>query len=160
MKHIFARNTATRKHTMDGSVVIIGAGLAGLQTAEALRAGGFGGSITLVGDEPTGPYHRPPLSKAWLAGDMDASQLAMRGQDVLAKKQINLTTHTRVTAIDRAAKTVALADGSQLPYTGLVLATGSRPRLLSLPGAQAQGVLALRTQDDANQVAAGLARCA
>jgi 3-phenylpropionate/trans-cinnamate dioxygenase ferredoxin reductase subunit len=91
---------------------------------------------------------------------MDASQLAMRGQDVLAKKQINLTTHTRVTAIDRAAKTVALADGSQLPYTGLVLATGSRPRLLSLPGAHAQGVLALRTQDDANQVADGLARCA
>lgn len=145
---------------MSGSVVIIGAGLAGLQTAEALRAGGFGGSITLVGDEPTGPYHRPPLSKAWLAGDMDASQLAMRGPDVLAKKQIKLTTHTRVTAIDRAAKTVALADGSQLPYTGLVLATGSRPRLVSLPGAQAKGVLALRTQDDATQVAAGLARCA
>ena len=160
MEHIFARNTATRKHTMDGSVVIIGAGLAGLQTAEALRSGGFGGSITLLGDEPTGPYHRPPLSKAWLAGDMDASQLAMRGQDVLAKKQINLTTHTRVTAIDRAAHTVALADGTQLPYTGLVLATGSRPRMLSLPGAQAQGVLALRTQDDATQVAAGLARCA
>jgi 3-phenylpropionate/trans-cinnamate dioxygenase ferredoxin reductase subunit len=72
---------------MDGSVVIIGAGLAGLQTAEALRAGGFGGSITLVGDEPTGPYHRPPLSKAWLAGDMDASQLAMRGPEVLAKNR-------------------------------------------------------------------------
>lgn len=145
---------------MDGTVVIIGAGLAGLQTAEALRAGGFDGSITLVGDEPMGPYHRPPLSKAWLAGDMDAGQLAMRGPDMLAKKQIDLKTHSRVTGIDRTTQTVALADGTSLRYTGLVLATGSRPRLLSLPGAQAQGVLALRTQDDATQVAAGLARCA
>ena len=92
---------------MSGSVVIIGAGLAGLQTAESLRAGGFSGSITLVGDEPTGPYHRPPLSKAWLAGEMDAGQLAMRGPDVLAKKQINLTTHTLVTAIARLAVKIA-----------------------------------------------------
>lgn len=145
---------------MTGSIVIIGAGLAGLQTAEALRTGGFGGSVTLVGDEANGPYHRPPLSKAWLAGEMDAGQLAMRGPDMLARKQIDLRTHTRATGINRSSQTVTLADGTRLPYTGLVLATGSRPRLLSVPGANVPGVLALRTRDDADQLAAGLARCA
>ena len=141
------------------SIVIVGAGQAGVQAAEALRAGGFEGPITLIGDEPYGPYHRPPLSKAWLAGEMDATQLVMRAPEMLARKQIDLRTDTRVTAIDRAARQVRLADGGTLPYTGLVLATGSTPRELPVPGADAAGVQALRSRDDASAIAERLAAC-
>ncbi|MEQ1659734.1 MAG: FAD-dependent oxidoreductase, partial [Hylemonella sp.] len=115
--------------------------------------------LTLLGDEPHGPYHRPPLSKAWLAGEMDAARLPMRTPEMLAGKNIELRTGTKVTAINRAAKTVTLADGSTLPYGGLLLATGSTPRTLSLPGASAQGVLALRTRDDADAIAQRMAVC-
>jgi 3-phenylpropionate/trans-cinnamate dioxygenase ferredoxin reductase subunit len=141
-------------------IVVIGAGQAGVQAAEALRAGGCSEPITLLGDEPLGPYHRPPLSKAWLAGDVDAAQLVMRAPELLAKKGITLRTGVRVQAIDRGARTLTLADGSTLPYSGLVLATGSRPRALPLPGADAPNVLPLRTRADADGIAAGLRRCA
>lgn len=140
-------------------VVIVGAGQAGLQTAEALRSGGFEGPITLLGDEPHGPYHRPPLSKAWLAGEMDAAQLVMRAPEMLAKKGIELRTGTAVQAIDRAHKTVQLADGSRLPYSGVVLATGATPRALPLPGADAAGVLPLRSRADASAIAERMAGC-
>ena len=144
----------------EGDIVIIGAGQAGVQAAEALRAGGFTGSITLMGNEPHGPYHRPPLSKAWLGGEMDAAQLVMRAPEALERKHITLRTGVSVIAIDRAIKTVRLADGSELPYAGLVLATGSTPRSLPLPGADARGVWALRGRDDASAIAQGMAACA
>jgi len=144
---------------MTHPILIIGAGQAGVQTAEALRAGGFEGPITLLGDEPHGPYHRPPLSKAWLAGEMEAVQLVMRAPEMLARKNIELRTDCQVTAIDRAAKSVTLRDGSTLPYSGLVLATGSTPRTLPLPGGNAQGVLALRSRDDASAIAERMATC-
>ena len=143
----------------DIGMVIVGAGQAGVQAAEALRAGGYEGPITLLGDEAQGPYHRPPLSKAWLAGDMDAAQLVMRAPEVLARKRIELRTGVRVTAIDRAARTLRMADGSTLPYAGLVLATGARARRLALPGADAVGVLALRSRDDASAISERLADC-
>jgi len=141
------------------AVVIVGAGQAGIQTAEALRAGGFEGSITVLGDERYGPYHRPPLSKAWLAGDMDSAQLVMRAPEMLARKNIELRTGITVTSIDRAAKQVRLADNSALPYTGLVLATGSTPRHLPVPGGDALGVYALRSRDDASAIAGRMALC-
>ncbi|WP_374519323.1 NAD(P)/FAD-dependent oxidoreductase [Hydrogenophaga sp.] len=140
-------------------IVIVGAGQAGVQTAEALRAGGFEGPITLLGDEPHGPYHRPPLSKAWLAGEMDAAQLVMRAPEMLARKNIELRTGVTVQRIDRAAKCVALADGSTLPYSGLVLATGATPRALPLPGANAPGVLPLRSRADASAIAERMGTC-
>lgn len=141
------------------AVIIIGAGQAGLQTAESLRAAGYSDAITLLGDEAYGPYHRPPLSKAWLAGEIDASQLVMRAPEMLARKNITLRTGVSVTRIDRAQQCVELSDGSTLPYTGLVLATGSTPRQLPLPGGNAQGVLALRSRDDASAIAQRLAVC-
>ena len=144
---------------MTAAIVIVGAGQAGVQTAEALRTGGFEGSITLLGDEAYGPYHRPPLSKAWLAGEMDSAQLVMRAPDLLARKHITLRTGANVSAIDRAAKTVTLGDGSTLAYTGLVLATGSTPRSLPLSGGDAQGVFALRSRDDASAIAQRMAVC-
>jgi len=140
--------------------VIVGAGQAGVQAAEALRTGGFTGDISLIGDEAHGPYHRPPLSKAWLAGEIDAAQLTMRAPELLAKKGIVLRTGAPVLAIDRAAKTVTLADGSTLAYTGLVLATGATPRRLLLPGGDAPNVLALRNRDDAQAISERLAICA
>jgi 3-phenylpropionate/trans-cinnamate dioxygenase ferredoxin reductase component len=144
---------------MSAGIVIVGAGQAGVMTAEALRSGGFDGPITMLGDEPHGPYHRPPLSKAWMAGEIEAAQLVMRAPEMLARKNIELRTSVNVKAIDRSAQTVILADGSVLPYTGLVLATGSTPRALPLPGGDALGVLALRTRDDASAIADRLAAC-
>lgn len=141
------------------SVVIVGAGQAGVQTAEALRSGGYTGPITLLGDEPHGPYHRPPLSKAWLAGEMDAAQLVMRAPEMLARKGIDLRTGVRAAAIDRAARQLRLDDGGTLPYGALVLATGATPRTLPLPGGDAPGVLALRGKDDASAIAERMAAC-
>ena len=140
-------------------IVIIGAGQAGVQTAEALRSSGYEGSITLLGDEADGPYHRPPLSKAWLAGDMEAAQLVMRAPEMLARKHIELRTSVTVTSIDRAAQRVLLADGTSLAYSGLLLATGSTPRRLPLPGGDAAGVLALRSKGDANAMAERMTLC-
>lgn len=140
-------------------IVIVGAGQAGVMTAEALRSGGYEGAITMLGDEPHGPYHRPPLSKAWMAGEIEAAQLVMRAPEMLARKNIALRTGVSVKAIDRSAQTVMLGDGSALPYAGLVLATGSTPRALPLPGGNAPGVLALRTRDDASAIAGRMAAC-
>ena len=145
--------------TSAAGIVIIGAGQAGVMTAEALRTGGFEGPITMLGDEPHGPYHRPPLSKAWMAGEIEAAQLVMRAPEMLVRKNIALRTGVNVKAIDRSAQTVILGDGSALPYTGLVLATGSTPRALPLPGSDAPGVMALRTRDDASAIADRLAAC-
>ena len=144
---------------MTAPFIILGAGQAGVQAAEALRILRHDGAILLLGDEPHGPYHRPPLSKAWLAGEMDATQLAMRTPEALARKNIELRTHTRVTAIDRAARRLTLADGSTLEYAGLVLATGSTPRPLPVPGGDATGVHMLRSRDDASTIAARMAVC-
>lgn len=141
------------------AILIVGAGQAGLQTAEALRAGGYTGDITLLGQEAYGPYHRPPLSKAWLAGSLEASQLSMRAPELLARKGIALRTGHTVTHIDRASCQVQLADGQRLPYSGLVLATGASPRPLPVPGGQAPGVWPLRSRDDASGIAAALATC-
>lgn len=145
---------------MSRTIVIVGAGQAALSAAEALRSGGFDGVIEMFGDEPWGPYHRPPLSKAWLAGEIEAAQLQMRAPAMLEKKGIQLHTERRVTRIDRSAQQVVLDDGRSVAYDGLVLATGATPRQLRLPGADAQGVHVLRGRADAEAIAAGLQACA
>ena len=139
---------------MNLPIVIIGAGQAGLQAAEAIRAEGWQGDVILLGDETHAPYHRPPLSKAYLSGESSAEQLTMRGPDALARKQITLRTGIRVERIDREEKTLHFRHGSSLPYHRLVLATGARARQLA--GADLQGVFALRTLDDATRIAQGL----
>lgn len=141
-------------------MVIVGAGQAGVQAAEALRSLGHAGEVIVLGDEPHAPYHRPPLSKAWLAGEMDAAQLTMRAPELLAKKHIVLRTGARVHHLDRAHATLVLDDGSTLAYDGLVLATGARPRRPALPGIDAPGVHTLRTRDDASAIAERLRHCA
>ena len=145
---------------MNGPVVIVGAGQAGVGAAEALRAAGYAGELVLLGQEPHGPYHRPPLSKAWLSGEIESAQLTMRAPELLAKKNITLRTGVTVASIERTGRQVVLADGTRLPYESLVLATGSTPRKLTLAGADAANVLALRTRDDADAIRQCLERCA
>ena len=136
-------------------VVIVGAGHAGGSVAAFLRQYGFEGPITLVGEEPIAPYQRPPLSKAWLKGEADADSLQLKDPAWWAENGIDLRLGTRVTGIDRGAKTVTLGDGP-LPYDALVIATGARARVLPLPGADLDGLLALRTAADAEALKARL----
>jgi 3-phenylpropionate/trans-cinnamate dioxygenase ferredoxin reductase subunit len=136
----------------DGPIIIVGAGQAGLTIAESLRTEGYQGAIKLIGDEPRGPYHRPPLSKGFLSGESSAAQLVMRAPEAIARKNIELITGVRVTSIDRAAGSVQLDDGRSLAYASLALATGSRNRALPLPGAELDGVISLRSLDDADHL--------
>jgi 3-phenylpropionate/trans-cinnamate dioxygenase ferredoxin reductase component len=137
---------------MNERMVIVGAGQAGLQIAESLRAEGFGGAIGLLAGEKLPPYQRPPLSKAWLQGDLAEDRLFLRGAEALAAKNIDLRLGVVVTEIDRAGKAVRLADGSSLAYSGLALATGARARRPALPGADLAGVCVLRDMADAREI--------
>lgn len=132
----------------DQKVVIIGAGQAGGQAAVSLRQAGFEGSVTLVGDEPAPPYQRPPLSKAYLKGKLDRERLFLKPLQFYEDSNITLKTGVSAASIDRTAKTVTLSDGETLDYTKLVIATGSRPRALPMPGAESSNVFDLRTLAD------------
>jgi 3-phenylpropionate/trans-cinnamate dioxygenase ferredoxin reductase subunit len=133
-------------------VIIIGAGQAGGQTAYSLRQGGFAGEIALIGDEPAPPYQRPPLSKAYFKGEMDAERLFLKPLDYYAEHRIELVTGEAATAIDLAAKQVSLAGGRVVSWDKLVIATGARPRKLTLPGADLEGVTELRTLADVDRL--------
>jgi 3-phenylpropionate/trans-cinnamate dioxygenase ferredoxin reductase subunit len=137
-------------------VVIVGGGHAGGTAAALLRQYGYGGPITLIGEEPIAPYQRPPLSKAWLKGEADADSLALKPVSFYAEHDIDLRLGVCATAIDRGAKTVALSGGGCVPYDILVLATGARARKLDLPGAELAGVLELRTAADAEALKGAL----
>jgi 3-phenylpropionate/trans-cinnamate dioxygenase ferredoxin reductase component len=133
-------------------VVIVGAGHAGGSVAVFLRQNGFVGRITLIGDEPSPPYQRPPLSKAWLKGEADEEGLRLRPQAFYVEHDICLCLNTRVEAVDRDARRVRLADGKSLDYDTLVLATGARARAAPFTGASLPGVLELRTVADAEKL--------
>jgi len=138
-------------------VVVVGASLAGLRAAEELRARGFDGTITVVGDEPHAPYDRPPLSKQILAGKWPASRAeldvsAEGGIDALA---LDWRLGERATGLDPGAREVALVGGERLGYDGLVIATGAAPR--ELPGTEdLAGAHTLRTVDDCEAIRAAL----
>jgi 3-phenylpropionate/trans-cinnamate dioxygenase ferredoxin reductase subunit len=130
--------------------VIIGAGQAGAQAAQSLRQAGFAGRIVLVGDEPHLPYQRPPLSKAYLQGDLTAERLSLRPAAYFEKESIDIRPGVRALAIDRRAARLSLSDGTSLAYDRLLIATGAPPRRLTCPGADLQGVHYLRTIADSD----------
>ena len=130
-------------------LVIVGAGQAGAQAAATLREHGFGGRIVMIGAEPHPPYMRPPLSKQVLAGDFDLARLQLRPAAYYADRSIELHTGCPVLAIDRRARRLRLARGPDQPYDRLLLATGSRPRLLPFASEPHGQVHVLRTLDDA-----------
>jgi 3-phenylpropionate/trans-cinnamate dioxygenase ferredoxin reductase subunit len=137
------------------SVVIVGAGQAGFQTAAALRQDGFEGEITLVGNEPGVPYQRPPLSKAYLMGKVTAENIQFRPEKFYAEHRITLL-HGEAEAIARTNRRVTLRDGNAVAYDHLVLALGAHNRALPVPGAELKGVYGLRTMQDADAIAAKL----
>lgn len=148
--------TDTPAFPADARIVIVGAGHAGGSAAAFLRQFGHEGSIVLIGEEAAIPYQRPPLSKAWLKGEADIEAVELRPASWYAENAVTLRTETRADAIDRAAKTVMLNDGSTIPYDVLILATGSRARRLDVPGADLANVLFLRTFADAEALKAVL----
>jgi len=139
-------------------IVIIGAGQAGLSLAEALRAGGFGGAVTLVGEEDAPPYQRPPLSKKYLLGEMDAERLWLKPRDFYAAQGVELALGARADSIDRTGRLVRLSDGRVLPYDRLALTTGSRARRLPAAiGGDLPGVHVVRTLADVDAMASEVA---
>lgn len=134
-------------------IVIVGASLAGLQAAQTLRRAKFEGSIVMVGDEAHYPYDRPPLSKQFLAGAWDEEKLRLRAAVDPTELGLDWKLGISATALDPEARTLALQDGQQVAYDGLILACGAHAR--SLPGS-VPGVFTLRGLDDARALRAAL----
>lgn len=132
---------------MTTHVAIIGNGVAGLTTAQALRAEGFEGRISLIGSEPHMPYDRPSLSKAVLDGSLERPPHLVDA-DWFSDAHIDMLTGPNVTALDAATRTISLDDGTTLSADAIVIATGSRARTLALPGSGLAGIVTLRTYDD------------
>ena len=129
-------------------ILVIGGGVASAAAVAELRKEGFDGDLTLVSAEDTVPYERPPLSKEFLLGR--SGPVPVKDPDWYRQNSVELLLGARATALDPAARTVTLSDGSVLPYDRLLLATGVRPRVL--PGFDGDGVCYLRTVRDAAEL--------
>jgi 3-phenylpropionate/trans-cinnamate dioxygenase ferredoxin reductase subunit len=135
-------------------IVIAGAGQAAVQTVDALRRRGYAGQLTVVGDEPWLPYQRPPLSKKYLAGSLERERLLIRPPQFFADHQVAAHLGLRITELEPRERRVRLDDGRVLGYDALVLATGSHPRRLPIPGTDLTGVHYLRTIADSDRIRA------
>jgi 3-phenylpropionate/trans-cinnamate dioxygenase ferredoxin reductase subunit len=136
--------------------VVVGAGLAGAKTVEALRAAGFDGRLLLLGEEPHRPYERPPLSKDYLTGHADREKVYVHTGDWYDCHDVELALDTAVTRIDTGSHKVVTAAGKHIAFAKLLLATGASPRRLRLPHTPKVGadrILYLRTLDDADRLA-------
>jgi 3-phenylpropionate/trans-cinnamate dioxygenase ferredoxin reductase subunit len=133
-------------------IVIVGAGQAAAQAIDTLRRKGFTGSIVLVGDEDSWPYQRPPLSKKYLAGRLEPERLLIRPPHFYSEHGVETRLGERVAEIERGAQRIRLDDGARLAYDELLLATGSRPRALGVPGAELAGVHFLRSVRDVEEI--------
>ncbi|NUR72319.1 MAG: FAD-dependent oxidoreductase [Hamadaea sp.] len=136
--------------------VIIGAGLAGAKAAQTLRDEGFDGDITLIGTEAELPYERPPLSKGLLLGSTPRDEIYVHKSNWYAESSVQVRTATTVVDIDRNAHRITTEAGDQLGYDKLLLATGSSPRRLGVPGADLDGVRYLRTLADSDRISSAL----
>ncbi len=133
-------------------IVIAGAGHAGVQAAASLRDDGYDGEIILLSDEKDLPYQRPPLSKAFLKGEMDIHGLPLRAEAYFRDQRIDLQLGVRADRVDRTAQTVDTSDGKLIGYGHLILASGARRRILDAPGVELPGVFNLRTIADATGI--------
>ena len=140
----------------DRTFVVIGGGLAGAKTAEALRERGFEGRVVLFAGEPHLPYERPPLSKDYLKTGEKLEDVYVHDEDWYAGHDIEVRTGTAVVGIDRDAREVVTDSGERTAYDRVVLATGSAPRRLTIPGAELDGVFSLRTIEDSQAIRAVL----
>ncbi len=143
-------------------IVIVGGGAAGFAAAEMLRRSGHAGSIVMLSEEDMPPVDRPNLSKDYLAGSAPEDWLELRPPTWYVEAGIDLRLKTKVAAIDTAAREVVLADGARLPWDKLLMATGSEPVRLAIPGMDRPHVFTLRSAADSRAIiarAAG-ARCA
>ncbi len=134
------------------AMVILGAGHAAGQAAASLRQGGYEGEIVIIGDEPHIPYQRPPLSKAYLSGEVELDRVHLRPEKFYQDKNITLRLNVRASAIDAAAKTVSTDAGETIGYEKLLIATGGRPRKLGIPGSDLAGIHYLRTISDVDGI--------
>lgn len=137
---------------MAEKIVIVGAGQAAAQAVDTLRRKGFQGELALVGEEPLPPYQRPPLSKKYLAGSLERDRLLIRPVQFYADHGVETHFGRRAIEIDRAAQRARLDDGAVLAYDSLLLATGSRPRHIAIPGHDLEGVHYLRTVADVERI--------
>ncbi|MBM7279080.1 FAD-dependent oxidoreductase [Gordonia rubripertincta] len=133
--------------------VVIGAGHAGAQLSAQLRSSGWDGDVVLIGEEPYLPYHRPPMSKTYLADTVEIDDLLIRGAEFYDKQAIEVR-RARVDRIDRAEQRVVLTGGESVSYDRLALCTGARPVRLGIPGAELGGVYYLRTAEDVETIRA------
>ncbi|MEI9409194.1 NAD(P)/FAD-dependent oxidoreductase [Mesorhizobium salmacidum] len=136
---------------MKNGVVIVGAGHAGVQAAASLREDGYDGPVILVGDENELPYHKPPLSKTFIK-DAGAKPQPLRGETFYTGSAIDYRPGMRIERIDAGRHSLDIAGGGALAFDHLILATGSRPRALPLPGADLSGVVSLRSLADARLI--------
>ncbi len=139
------------------TTIIAGAGHAGGQTAISLRQAGYEGRIVVCGAEPVPPYQRPPLSKKYLSGELALERVFLRPESFYATHGIELRLGSAVREIDPQRRSVVLDGGEPLAYTDLVIATGSRPRRLDVPGAALGNVFYLRSLEDADAIGNALA---
>ncbi len=137
---------------MHNRVVIVGGGQAGAQTAVSLRQWGYNGEITLISEEGYPPYQRPPLSKAYMKGEMEEERLYLKADDWYKDNNVSVQLNICVEAIDRTDKYVLLSSGERLHYETLILATGSRPRNLDIDGADLNNIFTLRGMDDVSRI--------
>jgi 3-phenylpropionate/trans-cinnamate dioxygenase ferredoxin reductase subunit len=128
-----------------------------VQAIDTLRREGHSGPIVLVGDEPHLPYNRPPLSKKYLAGELERERLWLRSAHFYQQHHVEMRLGVRVTAIDRGARRLRLGDGGELGYGSLLLCVGGRPRRLEVPGHELAGIHCLRTIADVDAIRADLA---
>ncbi|MAR90353.1 MAG: FAD-dependent oxidoreductase [Pseudomonadota bacterium] len=142
--------------TTEQTCVIIGASHAGAQLATSLRKEGWEGRILVIGDEPTAPYHRPPLSKALLNGEKTAEEIDIFKPSIYEKAGVDMLLGTRVESIDREGKTLVLDNRETIQYDKLALCTGARVRTLDIPGVHLDGVFYLRTLKDSQQIQAAV----
>jgi len=141
---------------MSDPIIVIGAGHGGAQLVDSLRAGGFAGPLMLLGDEKDRPYDRPATSKELLSGGMELDRVFLKRESYYDEKNIDLRLEVRVTALDRARKSLTLSDGSTLTYDKVVIATGARARQLQVPGVGLDGIFTLRSMADSAAIAARL----